>query len=166
MYKPARSARVRTKTTTRTLLNFAAISALGTVLIACGLLFTGCVIGRHLVPHPTLQPGLISIDNPYDWKEANSGRPFWLTSAVLGLILSGAAIPMARKGIGKWSLSFGLGGPITFMLGSILYWLTPWYAYAPTSYQFPLHPWMPLLIWVVVFLAAVAAQSSTTKSAS
>lgn len=148
---------MRTKATTRTLLNFAAISALGTVLIACGLLFTGCVIGRNLVLHPTLQPRLIYIDNPYDWKEANGGRPFWLTSAVLGLILSGAVIPMARKGMGKWTLSFGLGGPITLIFGSILYSFTPWYGYAPTSYQFPLHPWMPPLVWFVVFVVTVVA---------
>lgn len=150
---------------TRKLLHFAGISVLGTLITACGLLLTGNVIVQQLVPHPSFVPGLIYQDPPGYWDEVRSGRPLWLTSAVLALMLCSAGATLARRGIGKWSISFGLCNPITLIFGWVLFFLTPWYPYAHPAYQLPLNPWIPLTVWVAVFLAGIAAQRSTTRKA-
>ncbi len=144
---------------------FVLVSGLGSIVIAIGLLFTGNV-GRRLVPPtPPAPPGMFYIDNPYDWAESHSGRPFRLTTLILGLVLSASAFWLARSGVGKWTITFGLWNPATFVLGSILFSFTRWYRYIPAPYQFPLYPpsqlvTMFLVIWIALFLLVLAAQRS------
>jgi len=139
------------------------VSVLGTLTIGTGLIVTGYVIGRELVRDPKAPPGMFYVDPPSDHREAVSGRPLWLTSLVLTVLLVGVVVPLVNRGLDKWTISFGLCNPLTFALGAALFFFSPWYRYTPTPYQLPFSLWIPIGVWFGVFATVSVIEKCQTR---
>lgn len=103
---------------------------------------------------PAPLPGFVYFDSPEEIAESKSWRPIWLTTLTLSLLLSSVAVLMVRKGFSSLSVALALFNPLTFLLGWLVFLLTPWRSHVPAPYQIPFYPLMFVLVWLSVAVTA------------